>query len=169
MNQIVTYVAYGVGGIFLLGALWMFMGIFKASPEQAAEKKAAELEKKAAKEAAKAAKKATVFSSASNKKDLFQTSSAGEGGAGLSLSTPAKKGFKQPSFEVVEEETATIIETPKVIEEVVTEAPAAVLPEEDETVTEEAPNLSGSVFGSGSGFKLTEGSDDNAKRFNLPF
>lgn len=169
MNQIVTYIAYGVGAIFLLGALWMFMGIFKASPEQAAEKKAAESAKKAARAAEKAAKKATVFSAASTKKDLFQTSSAGEGGAGLSLSKPVQTGFKQASFEVIEEETVEVVETPEVIEEVVTEAPAAILPEEEETVPEEAPNLSGSVFGNGSGFKLADGSDDNAKRFNLPF
>lgn len=161
MNQIVTYIAYGVGAIFLLGALWMFMGIFKASPEQAAEKKATEAAKKAARAEAKAAKKATVFSSASNKKDLFQTSSAGEGGAGLSLSKPDKKGFSEPSF-VVEEEIVTANET--VIEEVVLEAPEAVMPE-----PEAAEPTSGSVFGNGAGFKLTEGSDDNAKRFNLPF
>lgn len=196
INQILLYVSYGLGALFLIGGTILMVGILKPTSEQAAAKKAAKEEALAAKKAAKEDKK-SMFGASARKKDFFVTEDIGEGGNNFQLEDVPQAPQKQdntipsPAFEVPTNNTppkssfqaaafAAKRGEPVNPEATTPSAPSINLPDLEEELPQPkpAPKLpptqNKSVFGGGD-FKLSEGSDsgkDNnpdKSRFNLPF
>jgi hypothetical protein len=200
LNQTFLYIAYGVGALFLIGGTVLLIGILKPSKEKSSSDKAAKLAAKQAREEAKKEKNKSKFGAGNRKKEkeFFTTNNIGENDSGFVLeetTTTPSTNFQTPTSNIPPKSSfqakAFATKNPKNNEppqptkptynmetEVDIPAPNFASTQPNVEVEEELPQpkpATKSVFGNSSGFKLSEGSDDNSdsnkegNRFNLPF
>lgn len=192
LNQIFLYVAYGLGGVFLIGGVILLIGILKPTKEKAAEDKAAKLAAKQAKDAAKNEKGKSKFGAGNRKKDkeFFSTENIGENNSGFVLedeapsqaapsfqvptsNIPPKSSFQAAAFasknpQKAEPQRATPQQAYNDAAEANLPTPNFAPPKQNvmPEVTEEKelpkPKPAGKSVFGGGGFKLAEGSDSNS-------